>query len=113
MEKTDLNNDSIKLDFWRAYSIPFKEALINEWVPDETHRDILKKRLCDNLTYDELAFEFDRTPIQMRNIVVKELTMLKEHIHENDEPGCFKTSFNLCIDANGYLRLDRIQAARA
>lgn len=46
-------------------------ALIREYVHNERNRDILKRRLIDGRTYEQLAEEFDLSPRQVKNIVYK------------------------------------------
>lgn len=50
------------------------EQLIDEWIIGrnaERNRAILKRRLCDGLTYDKLAEEFDLSVRQIKNIVYR------------------------------------------
>lgn len=35
------------------------ENLIDEWIFNETHRELLKRNLLDGRTYEQLAEEFD------------------------------------------------------
>lgn len=46
-------------------------ALIREYVHNERNREILKRRLIDGRTYEQLAEEFDLSPRQIKNIVYK------------------------------------------
>lgn len=46
-------------------------ALIREHVHNERNREILKRRLIDGRTYEQLAEEFDLSPRQVKNIVYK------------------------------------------
>lgn len=47
------------------------EALIDEWVHKKRDREILKCRLIDGLIYEDLAYEFDLSVRQVKNIVYK------------------------------------------
>lgn len=50
------------------------EAGIDEWIVGrnaERNRMILKRRLCDGVTYDMLAEEFELSVRQVKNIVYK------------------------------------------
>lgn len=46
-------------------------ALIREYVHNERNREILKRRLIDGRTYEQLAEEFELSPRQIKNIVYK------------------------------------------
>ena len=45
--------------------------LIDLWIFHEKHREIMKRRLCDGLTYEALAEEFDLSVQQIKNIVYR------------------------------------------
>jgi len=45
--------------------------LIDEWILNEKHRAILKRRLCDGICYEPLAEEFDMSVRQIQRIVYK------------------------------------------
>ncbi len=56
------------------YSKTEIEAGIDEWIVGrnaERNRMILKRRLCDGVTYDTLAEEFELSVRQVKNIVYK------------------------------------------
>lgn len=44
---------------------------INEYIHSERDRKILKRRLIDGLTFDQLAEEFDMSVRQIKTIVYK------------------------------------------
>jgi hypothetical protein len=46
-------------------------SVIDEYIHNALHRDILKSRYIDGLTYDALANKYDRTPRQINNIIYK------------------------------------------
>ena len=46
-------------------------AVIDEYIHDELHRRILKRRYVDHLTYERLAEEFDRDVSTIRRIIAK------------------------------------------
>lgn len=56
------------------------EHLIDEWIFSERDRNILKRRLLDGLTFDQLAEEFDLSVRQVKNIVYKKGDMLYNHL---------------------------------
>lgn len=46
-------------------------ALIDEHIHNERDRDLMKRRLCDGVICDRLAWEFSITPRQVKNIIQK------------------------------------------
>lgn len=56
-------------------------ALIREYVHNERNREILKRRLIDGRTYEQLAEEFDLSPRQVENIVYKAEKILFSKLH--------------------------------
>lgn len=56
------------------------EYLIDEWIFNERNRCILKRRLCDGITYEKLAEEFDLSPQQVKTIVYKCQGILSCHL---------------------------------
>lgn len=55
-------------------------ALIDEWVFNERNRSILKRRIIDGLTYENLAEEFDMSVRQIKKIVKTETQQLTDRI---------------------------------
>ena len=53
---------------------------IDEWILNEKHRAILKRRLIDGIVFDSLAEEFDMSPRQIKRIVYKAQETLFRHI---------------------------------
>ena len=47
------------------------ENLIDEWIFNERDRAILKRRLLDGKTFEQLAEEFDLSVRHVKNIVYK------------------------------------------
>ena len=47
-------------------------ALIDEYIHNEKHRDILKRRLLDGIVFEKLAEEQDMSVRQIKTIVYKE-----------------------------------------
>ena len=47
------------------------EHAIDEWIFNERNRKILKRRLLDGITYENLAEEFDMSVRQIKKIVYK------------------------------------------
>lgn len=59
------------------------ESLIDEWIIGrnaERDRKILKRRLIDGITYENLAEEFDLSVRQLKNIIYKAEDRLFSHI---------------------------------
>lgn len=58
-------------------------ALIDEWIVGkngERNRAILKRRLIDGLTYEQIAEEFDLSVRQTKTIIYKEEQKLIKHL---------------------------------
>ena len=53
------------------YSRSEIENTINEWILNEKHRGIMRRRLIDNITYERLAEEFEMSTSQIKRIVYK------------------------------------------
>ena len=59
------------------------ERLIDEWIIGrnaQRNRLILKRRLCDGLTYERIAEDFDLSVRQVKNIVYKCEDIIFKHI---------------------------------
>lgn len=56
------------------------ENLIDEWIHSERDRRILKRRLIDGICYEPLAWEFDMSVRQIKNIVYRAEAKLFKHI---------------------------------
>ena len=54
--------------------------LIDDHIHSERNRQILKRRLVDGLTYDELAFEFKLDARHIKTIVYKAMETLSEYL---------------------------------
>lgn len=55
----------------RDYSRTEITETIDEWILNEKHRAILKRRLLDGICYEPLAEEFDMSVTQIKRIVYK------------------------------------------
>lgn len=64
----------------RDYSRSELESAIDEWILNEKHRAILKRRLLDGICFEPLAEEFDMSPRQIKRIVYKCQETLFRHI---------------------------------
>lgn len=56
------------------------ECLINEWIFNSRDRDILRRRILDGTTFDELSEEFHLSPQRTKAIVYKALDILSRHL---------------------------------
>ena len=56
------------------------EHAINEWIHSERDRKILKRRLIDGICFEPLAWEFDMSVRQMKNIVSRAEDILFRHL---------------------------------
>ena len=54
--------------------------LIDEWIFCERDRGILKRRLLDNITFDQLSEEFYLSPQRIKAIVYKAEEKLYKHV---------------------------------
>ena len=64
----------------RDYSRTEITEAIDEWILNQRHRAILKSRLIDGLTYDELSEMYYMSPRQIKRIVYKAQETLFRHI---------------------------------
>lgn len=64
----------------RDYSRTELNEAIDEWILNQRHRDILKSRLIDGLTYDELSEMYYMSPRQIKRIVYKAQETLFRHL---------------------------------
>ncbi len=59
------------------------ECLIDEYIVGfkaERNRQLMKRRLCDGLTFEELAEEFDMSVMQIKNIVYKNMEIISKYL---------------------------------
>ena len=56
------------------------ESVINEYIHNEKHRAILKRRLIDGICYEPLADEFDMSVVGIRKIVYKCEKVIFRHL---------------------------------
>lgn len=64
----------------RDYSRTEIESAIDEWILNEKHRAILKRRMLDGICFEPLAEEFDMSPRQIKRIVYKSQETLSRHL---------------------------------
>ena len=54
--------------------------LVDEWVKNERDRKILKRRLIDGATFEQLSAEFFLSVRQIKNIVYKNEQIIFKHV---------------------------------
>lgn len=64
----------------RDYSRTEITEAIDEWILNEKHRAILKRRLIDGICFEPLAEEFDMSVRQIKSIVYKAQEKLFKHL---------------------------------
>jgi hypothetical protein len=64
----------------REYSRTEITEAIEEWILNEKHRAILKRRLIDGICFEPLAEEFDMSVAQIKRIVYKNQERLFRHL---------------------------------
>lgn len=67
----------------REYSRTEIEAVIEEWIVGKNaqrNRSILKSRLIDGLTFEELSEKYDMSVRQIQNIVYKTQEKIFKHL---------------------------------
>ena len=64
----------------RDYSRTEIENAIDEWILNEMHRAILKRRLIDGIYFEPLAEEFAMSVTQIKRIVYKGQDKVFRHI---------------------------------
>jgi DNA-directed RNA polymerase sigma subunit (sigma70/sigma32) len=56
--------------------------LIDEWILDERGRNVIKRRMLDNITYEKLSEEFNLSVTQIKNICYKSICILASRVIE-------------------------------
>lgn len=68
----------------RAHMVDYSNShiaeMIDEWIHSARDRDILKRRLIDGRTFEQLAEEFDMSDRQIKRIIYKAEEKLFKHI---------------------------------
>lgn len=64
----------------RDYSRAEIEDAIDNWILNEKHRAILKRRLIDGVFFEPLAEEFDMSVSQIKRIIYKGQDKVFRHI---------------------------------
>ena len=56
------------------------ERLIDDWIFNQKHRDILKDRLLNGIPFEPLAEKYNLSVTQVKNIVYKGAEKLTKHL---------------------------------
>lgn len=64
----------------RDYSRSEISAAIDEWILNEKHRAMLKRKLIDGVTYERLAEEFGFSPRWTKELVYRLKVKLYKHL---------------------------------
>lgn len=62
------------------YSRREVEQVIDEYIHHARNRDILKDRLLDGMIYDDLAYKYDLSIRQLKNIVYRDSKVVFAHL---------------------------------
>lgn len=54
--------------------------LVDEWIHNKIYREILKSRLIDGLTFEEIAEKYNYSVRHIKNVVYKSEEQLFNHI---------------------------------
>ena len=65
------------------YSNSRIREIIDEYIHDEKHRSLMKRRLIDNITIDRLAEEFDLSVSQVKRIIWKDSVIIFRHLEKD------------------------------
>lgn len=63
------------------------EYLIDEWVLNKKHREIIRLRLIDGMTYESIAEQVDMSVTQVKKIVYKSQEKVFTHAPDLKENG--------------------------
>ena len=65
------------------YSNSRIREIIGEYIHDQRHRELMARRLIDNITIERLAEEFDLSVSQVKRIIWKNSEIIFRHLKEN------------------------------
>ena len=57
------------------------EQIIDEYIHNANHRDILKSRLIDGIIFDDLAYQYGISVRQIKRIVYKNEKIIFSHLN--------------------------------
>lgn len=61
-----------------SLSIPQRAEIIDTWIASERNRDIVKRKLIDGLTFEQVAEEFDPSTRWTQKIVADAIKIIQE-----------------------------------
>ena len=62
------------------YSNSRMNEIIGEYIHDEKHRAIMRRRMMDNITLERLAEEFELSVSQVKRIIWKNMNIVFRHL---------------------------------
>lgn len=77
-----LEQPTNEVGFFESFNLPLSvcEELINQWIFNEEHRNIMKSRLLDGLSYDDLSKKYGKSIRQLKNIVYNGCSKLEKRL---------------------------------
>lgn len=82
VDGVNLENTLGEDSFFEASGLPISacKELIDQWIFNRLHREILKSRLIDGLSYSELSSKYNKSERQLKTIVYGCCDRLQQHI---------------------------------
>lgn len=82
MKNVSLENPIPEDSFFDSTNLPISACIemIDQWIFNKNHRDILKSRLIDGMSYPELSKEYNKSVRQLKNIVYEGCRKLEKHL---------------------------------
>ena len=79
MDSSDITENS---NIFEIYNKSYDMAiyLINQWIFNEIHRDIVKDRLLNGYTFDRLSEKYHKSVAQIKRIVYDSQKKLEKHM---------------------------------
>lgn len=81
VDGVDLESNIGEDSFFEASNLPISvcQDLINQWIFNKSHREILKSRLIDGISYTELSKIYGKSVRQLKNIVYYGCSKIEKH----------------------------------
>ena len=69
-------------DIIRKYNMPWSSLalVIDEWIYNERDRKMMKRKIHDGISFEQLALEFDLSVTQSKSIIYRGMAELDRHI---------------------------------
>lgn len=58
------------------------EHIINEWIHNDVHKDVLKRRYINGLTFEKIAEEMDLSTASVKKIIYKSEPIITKYSHK-------------------------------